>query len=361
MVNEIVGAGLSAVAGVYNNELNVQAQRENNELQVQEAQKNREFQWDMLKENQRYNSALSQRRRLEEAGLNPDMMYSGQGASAAAGQSIGAGNPVQPQTAAAMRDPLIAQQSALLAAQLFKMRSEKEGQDLHNEEKKVDVDVKKQFAWEQAAADLGLTQEQTNYYVAAGKNLDVQCEKLRKEMELFDQKIATMKEQLKQIVADTNLKNKQALTQEELAKLYSAQCAGIELDNEMKKIIKENLPAKIQSEIAANWAAVNKANSEVSLNKNLAEESTARKDLFGEQKNTEKKRQGLFESEAGKFDSEAAINRIDERTRHVKNVFGIVESGTRSLENLTKSYENVASGYEKTTRGTRHLVPLPGF
>lgn len=357
MLGEVVGA----VSGMYNNELNVQAQRENNELQREEAEKNRQFQWDMLRANQQYNSASAQRRRLEDAGLNADMMYSGQGAAAAAGQSMGAGNPVQPQTAAALRDPLAAQHSALLAAQIFKMRSEKEGLDLDNQGKKVDVGIKEEFAWEQAAANLGLTKQQTQYFVSAGQNLDVQCDKLRKEMELFDQKIATMKEQLNQIVADTNLKNKQALTQEELAKLYSAQCAGIELDNEMKKIIKEKLPAKIQSEIASNWASVNKANSEVALNKNLAEESSARKDLFGEQKNTEKERQGLFKSEAGKFDSETALNRIDERTRHVKNVFGIVESGTRSLENLTKSYENVASGYEKTTRGTRHLVPLPGF
>lgn len=350
----MVGEVLGAVTGVYNNELNVQAQRENNRLQVQEAEKNRQFQWDILRANQQYNSASSQRMRLQEAGLNPDLMYSGQGASAAAGQSMGAGNPVQPQTAAAFRDPLAAQHSALLAAQIFKMRSEKEGLDLDNQGKKVDVGIKQVFAWEKAAADLGLTKEQANYFVSAGHNLDVQCDKLRKEMELFDQKIVNMKEELKQIVADTNLKNKQSLAQEELVKLYSAQCAGIELDNEMKKIINENLPAKIQSEIAANWAAVNKAMSEISLNKNFAEESAARKDLFIEEKGTEKKRQGLFEAEADKFNSESALNRIDARTRHVKNVFGIVESGTRSLENL-------ASSYEEVTRGTRHLVPLPGF
>lgn len=352
MWGEIVGAGLSGIAGVYNNELNVQAQRENNELQVQEAQKNREFQWDMLKENQRYNSALSQRRRLEDAGLNADLMYSGQGAAAAAGQSMGVGNPVQPQTAAAMRDPMVAQHSALLAAQLSKLLSEKEGQDLDNDGKRVDVDVKKQFAWEQAALNLGLTKEQTNYFVAAGKNFDVQCDKLRKEMDLFDQKILVMKEQINNIIADTKLKDKQALTQDELIKLYIAQCAGFELDNEMKKIIKEKLPEKIQSEIANNWAQVNKANSEVSLNKNLAEESTARKELFGEQKGTEEKRQGLFEAEADKFNSETALNRIDERTRHVKNVFGIIKSGTESLE-------NVASAWEKGTEGFRNLVPLP--
>lgn len=86
------------------NETNLKIAQMNNEWNAQEAAKNRDFitseriaqnEWNLEQWNREndYNSASSQRERLEEAGLNPYLMMSGASAGAASSVGSSAGSP----------------------------------------------------------------------------------------------------------------------------------------------------------------------------------------------------------------------------------------------------------------------------
>lgn len=89
----IVGPVASAVAGAVStnktNNANMAINRMNNEFNAAEAEKVRDFQLDMWNRENAYNTASSQRQRLEEAGLNPYLMMSGgnAGTASSAGSS----------------------------------------------------------------------------------------------------------------------------------------------------------------------------------------------------------------------------------------------------------------------------------
>lgn len=73
------------------NKTNMAINQMNNEFNAAEAEKARQFQLDMWNRTSEYNSALSQRSRLEEAGLNPYLMMNG--GSAGTVQSSGSPSP----------------------------------------------------------------------------------------------------------------------------------------------------------------------------------------------------------------------------------------------------------------------------
>lgn len=73
------------------NNANMAINRMNNEFNAAEAEKARQFQLDMWNKTNEYNSASSQRSRLEEAGLNPYLMMNG--GSAGTAQSSGSSTP----------------------------------------------------------------------------------------------------------------------------------------------------------------------------------------------------------------------------------------------------------------------------
>lgn len=91
----VVGNIASAVGGVVStnktNQTNMAINRMNNEFNAAEAEKARQFQLDMWNRANDYNSASSQRQRLEEAGLNPYLMMNG--GSAGIAQSSGGTSP----------------------------------------------------------------------------------------------------------------------------------------------------------------------------------------------------------------------------------------------------------------------------
>ena len=72
-----VGTLLSGVIGAKTtadtNNTNLKINQMNNDFNAREAQKARDFQLDMWNRENQYNSASSQRKRLEEAGYNPYM------------------------------------------------------------------------------------------------------------------------------------------------------------------------------------------------------------------------------------------------------------------------------------------------
>ena len=73
------------------NKTNMAINRMNNEFNAAEAEKARQFQLDMWNKTNEYNSASSQRSRLEEAGLNPYLMMNGGNAGTV--QSSGSTSP----------------------------------------------------------------------------------------------------------------------------------------------------------------------------------------------------------------------------------------------------------------------------
>lgn len=73
------------------NKANMAINQMNNEFNAAEAEKARQFQLEMWNRSNEYNSALSQRSRLEEAGLNPYLMMNG--GSAGTAQSAGSSSP----------------------------------------------------------------------------------------------------------------------------------------------------------------------------------------------------------------------------------------------------------------------------
>lgn len=68
------------------NKTNILINRENNQFAAEQAQLNRNYQTSMWNKSNDYNSALSQRQRLEAAGLNPYLMMNG--GSAGSAQSV---------------------------------------------------------------------------------------------------------------------------------------------------------------------------------------------------------------------------------------------------------------------------------
>jgi len=91
----VVGDIASAVGNIAStnktNKNNMAINQMNNEFNAAEAEKARQFQLDMWNRTNEYNTASSQRQRLEEAGLNPYLMMNG--GSAGTAQSSGSTSP----------------------------------------------------------------------------------------------------------------------------------------------------------------------------------------------------------------------------------------------------------------------------
>lgn len=91
VVGPIASTVGNAISANKTNNANMAINRMNNEFNAAEAQKVRDFQLDMWNRENDYNTASSQRQRLEKAGLNPYLMMSGGNAGIAS--SVGSTNP----------------------------------------------------------------------------------------------------------------------------------------------------------------------------------------------------------------------------------------------------------------------------
>lgn len=91
VTGSLIGGGASILGNVFNvgsqrsaNRANLQIARENNQFNEKMMEKQMAYNLDMFNRTNEYNSASSQRKRLEQAGLNPYMMMSGGNAGSAA-------------------------------------------------------------------------------------------------------------------------------------------------------------------------------------------------------------------------------------------------------------------------------------
>lgn len=85
--SSIIGGGISAIANRNAQKRAIKFAREQMAWNANEAQKNRDFQREMFDATNDWNSALSQRKRLEAAGLNPYLMLDGGNAGTASSAS----------------------------------------------------------------------------------------------------------------------------------------------------------------------------------------------------------------------------------------------------------------------------------
>ena len=125
VISGAVGAGSTADA----NKTNLKINQMNNDFNAREAQKARDFQLDMWNRQNEYNSASSQRKRLEEAGYNPYM--SDAQAGSAAGMS---GTSSASAAGAAAQLPYTPdfQSVGVNLASALKIMSEKKQTDIQN-------------------------------------------------------------------------------------------------------------------------------------------------------------------------------------------------------------------------------------
>lgn len=89
MVPALVGAGAGVLSGLFGNIFGASQASKNRQFQERMLQKQQDFALDMFNRTNEYNTASNQRKRLEQAGLNPYMLMSGGSAGSASSTSPG--------------------------------------------------------------------------------------------------------------------------------------------------------------------------------------------------------------------------------------------------------------------------------
>ena len=128
-LGSVISGAVGAKTTADTNKTNLKINQMNNDFNAREAQKARDFQFDMWDRENQYNSASSQRKRLEEAGYNPYM--SDAQAGTAAGMS---GTSSASAAGAAPQIPYTPdfQSVGVNLASAMKMMSEKKQTDIEN-------------------------------------------------------------------------------------------------------------------------------------------------------------------------------------------------------------------------------------
>lgn len=128
-IGTVISGAIGAKSTADTNKANLKINQMNNDFNAREAQKARDFQLDMWNRENEYNSASSQRKRLEEAGYNPYM------SDAQAGTATGmSGTSAASASGAAPQLPYTPdfQSVGVNLASALKMMSEKKQTDIEN-------------------------------------------------------------------------------------------------------------------------------------------------------------------------------------------------------------------------------------
>ena len=128
-IGSVISGAIGAKTTADTNKTNLKINQMNNDFNAREAQKARDFQLDMWNKENEYNSASSQRKRLEEAGYNPYMSDAQAGtASGMSGTSAATAAGASPQV------PYTPdfQSVGINLASALKMMSEKKQTDIEN-------------------------------------------------------------------------------------------------------------------------------------------------------------------------------------------------------------------------------------
>jgi hypothetical protein len=128
-IGSVISGAIGAKTTADTNKTNLKINQMNNDFNAREAQKARDFQLDMWNRENQYNSASSQRKRLEEAGYNPYM------SDAQAGTAVGmSGTSAATAAGASPQIPYTPdfQSVGVNLASALKMMSEKKQTDIEN-------------------------------------------------------------------------------------------------------------------------------------------------------------------------------------------------------------------------------------
>lgn len=151
-----IGSAIGAVGDIFStaltNRQQIKLMREQNEFNAQEAEKQRDWQEYMWNMENEYNSASSQRERLEEAGLNPYVMLNGgsAGIAGSAGQGATAQGANVPQLSKPNIAPYLTQisdqiyQKPIRDANVRKADADARRAEADAENAEADTDLKKQ-------------------------------------------------------------------------------------------------------------------------------------------------------------------------------------------------------------------------
>ena len=213
----IVGDVASAIGNTVStnkaNKTNMAINQMNNEFNAAEAEKARQFQLDMWNKTNEYNTASSQRQRLEEAGLNPYLMMNG--GSAGTAQSSGSTSPASAAPPLAMQRQDFSGLSNTLSSAL----------QIANQTKETNANVQ-------------TLQSQKSLYDAQANSIlsNVDWWKLGPEYKKWSQMTGLARAGLQFQTDRQNLRN-----MEWSGKLVQAQRLGVLLDNKSKQVLNKYL------------------------------------------------------------------------------------------------------------------------
>lgn len=309
-------------------------------LNEEMAQRNQQRQNEYFGMTAEYNSAKSQKQRLEDAGLNPALMYGSAGSGGAGtgstGGASGSGVGLSQAQAVGMGLQLsqIKAQTNLMNAESAKAYAEA------NKIKGVDTDAAKQGIKEsEARIDeiiAKIPSEKQQYYVGKA----------------YEEALKASKELSKNLAAKTdqerlNLKVQEHILFKEFDKLV-AEIDGVNLDNDQKTIIKNSLQKSINSQIYLNTMKAMEAAASAKFTEENIKTIQGQLDLWAAQaENWKGQRENVLKQIEAQIEQWNKENKFTEKKLDMEQTRLIADIILRSLESVQKIGQIVGTAIVK--------------
>lgn len=301
-----------------------------NEYNQEIARQQREHEINLWKMNNEYNDPSNQMARLEKAGLNPDLIYGNGQTNAVGNSSAPAGSGLAIPAQAPKADPYLLAQLEKIEADTYKSNMEGKQVDLQNE-------VYEETGLAQSLAILGVTKAQEQDFLASVKQRHQLIDQSKKYVEEMDNNIKLIQEKVNEVSKNAHLLDLKAMSEQELIAIYQLQKFGLNLDNEQKEIVNRYLPQKLRSEIDKNIAdAEESLSSAKELGGRNAYHEANTKLVESTKEYTENKNRTETQRRKG-ISLDNDIKEIQKKYEDEKQIMGLVESGSRTLENVASS------------------------